>query len=289
MTDRTALRLRGCRYRRRERARPGRLVRRRPARDRRRPPLPERPRARLPGPSTGTRSACSATSPRDCARPAPMALSHRLPWTPGVSTSACWTSEDACWRTPSTTATPGRTGWSRPPARWCRAPTSTPPPASSSWPSTPSTSSWRWPGADDPQLRNASRLLMMADLFAHFLSGASVCRVHPRVHQPGARCPRSRLGAADARAAGHPHGPPAGDRRPRHGRRRPAGRPGELDRPRGHARRPARLARHGVRRRRHAARVAVNGLPELGNLVAHRPRGPGAGDLRGVARGQPDQ
>ena len=58
--------------------------------------------------------------------------------------------------------------------------------------------------AGDPLLGQADRLLMMADLFHHFLAGQRGRRVHDREHQPVPGRGHPRLGAAAARAPRHP-------------------------------------------------------------------------------------
>ena len=75
--------------------------------------------------------------------------------------------------------------------------------------------------AGDPLLRQADRLLMTGDLFAHFLCGSSVAEYTNATHEPVPGPVHPRLGPPAAGAARHPHRVPARDRAAGDGARHP--------------------------------------------------------------------
>ena len=143
--------------------------------------------------------------------------------------------------------------------------------------------------AHDPILELADKLLMMPDIFNHFLCGADVCRVHRGHDRPDGRSLDQGLGAPGLRPPRHPHALPAGDRAAGHRARHVAQRGRRRHRLQGCDRRGRRLARHAERRGGGTAGQPFDRLHLVGYLVARGPRGPRAGGDRGGPGGQRHQ
>ncbi len=141
----------------------------------------------------------------------------------------------------------------------------------------------------DPQLRQADRLLLMADLFHHFLAGSAVAEytnasTSQCLDAAGRDWARPLLERFDIPTGILPPiVEPGTDLGPLRAEVSADTGLGQCARDR------ARLARHRLRGRWGAAGRFDDRIPELRDVVAHRSRGPGARDQRGVAGGQPDQ